>query len=467
MRRICLILLPLFLSAFLLVLSAFALPPQYTETFLGAFADKIDAFYDATGPRIILAGGSGAAFAVRSDLLEEQMPSWRVINLGMYAGLGSTVPLEVAKNGLREGDIVIFLPEQNPQTLSLYFGAEAMWQAADGRWDLLGDVFLSHGRELLGALPYFAGRKAGYFFSGAAPAGDGIYARSSFTLWGDIKEEPRKRNIMPGGFDPNMPISFLHEPTPAFTQWVNQYAQECSAKGVRFYLHFCPMNAAALDGSDAKTYAATLSKSLCCPLLGEPSGSILDAGWFYDTNFHLNGAGAITYTRTLARLLKEELGLPGEVSIEAPAMPNADGPKAAIGDNSSEDCFLYAKEGEGYRIIALSEKGARQESLTVPVQHEGRPVTAFDPSVFAGDTLLSRITLQSNLSLLPDGAFEGCTSLREIILAGIGPSELTVGKELLRGTTARILVDASSLSAYQTNYFWSLYGARIYPLQQE
>ena len=57
--------------------------------------------------------------------------------------------------------------------------------------------------------------------------------------------------------------------------------------------------------------------------------------------------------------------------------------------------------------------------------------------------------------------------LHEIILSGVHPSEYTVGQDLLGGTDARILVDASLIGAYQTNYFWSVYGARIFPLQAE
>ena len=71
--RACLCLSPLAFIAVLMVLFAFGLPGQYTETFLGGYADKVAALQQSAGRRIILTGGSGAVFAVRSDLLENEL----------------------------------------------------------------------------------------------------------------------------------------------------------------------------------------------------------------------------------------------------------------------------------------------------------------------------------------------------------------------------------------------------------
>ena len=108
-----------------LLAAALGTPAQYDETFLGALRDKCALLaQDGECPRIIIAGGSGAAFGQDSELLESFVPGYDVVNFGMYAGLGTAVMLDLAWPDLREGDILIFSPEQSAQTLSLYFNAK-------------------------------------------------------------------------------------------------------------------------------------------------------------------------------------------------------------------------------------------------------------------------------------------------------------------------------------------------------
>ena len=84
---------------------AFLLPPQYDETYLAGLQDKTFYLKSAKGKKIVLVGGSGAAFDVRSDLLEEQFPGYSVVNYGLYAGLGTTVMLELSKPYIGKGDL--------------------------------------------------------------------------------------------------------------------------------------------------------------------------------------------------------------------------------------------------------------------------------------------------------------------------------------------------------------------------
>lgn len=459
--RILLCLLPLLTVVVLWTLLAFALPDMYSETYLGAFSDKIDAFRAASGRRVIITGGSGAAFAVHCDLLEEELPDYKAVNLGMYAGLGSTVPLDAITDELRAGDIVIFLPEQSGQTLSLYFGSEAMWQAADGRWELLRGVREENWPAMLSQFPYFAARKGSYFLHGTRPAGDGIYARSSFNAFGDIDSVLRNGNTMPGGFDANMPISFDTLPDAEFLAYLNRYADRCAQMGVQFFFGFCPMNFSAADTQHMKDYEQQLSEQLSCPILGEIQDSLLEAGWFYDTNFHLNSAGAVVYTARLAAQLKRALGLPEAVSISLPDMPGAAGADIFRGDDTDADCFRYEKDGDGWRIVGLTELGSDRLSLTVPSLYQEQPVTGFTASAFAGNTKIEAVTVQANVRAIPDGSFDGCQRLREIILREVSPADCAVGSGLLRGTSAMILVEAERLAAYQTNYFWAMHADRI------
>ena len=464
-RRIAWACIALFIVPVALALFAFALPAQYTETFLGGFADKLNALRGTKERRIILTGGSGAAFAVRSDLLEQELPGYRVVNMGMYAGLGSSVPLSVIKQEIREGDIVIFLPEQSAQTLSMYFGSEAMWQAADGHWELLRCVRWEDVPAMVGQFPYFAARKARAFFRGEHLRGDGVYTRSAFNKWGDIDGDLRPRNEMPGGFDGNALVSFAPDlPAEDFIIFVNHYAEWCAQRGAAFWFGFCPMNERAISAEERErisTYARRLADVLDCPIIGSVQDSAMEPVWFFDTNFHLNGAGAIRYTATLARQIRAMLGLPEAVSIPLPEPPSTADEAAFAGDDSDADCFEYRETADGLEIVGLTQAGAGRTTLTLPTHFQGRPVVSLSAGTFAGNALIEALTVQQNLRSLPDGAFDGCVRLQKLILRGIGPSECAVGIDLLRGTGALVYVDAEIFAAFQTNYFWAQYAPRI------
>lgn len=444
---------------------AFGLPAQYGATFLGELPHKAELLAAAPGRRVVVVGGSAVAFGLRSDLLEGALPGYTAVNFGLYAGLGSTAMLELAEGELRPGDIVVFSPEQSGQTLSMYFGGEAMWQAADGCPALLGRLGREKWGALAGSFPAFAAGKARDCRDGNAPAGEGVYARSSFNARGDIDYAGRERNVMTGGMDPNMPIAFDPAlPAPEFLDYVRDYAARCREKGVAFYYRFCPMNAAALGAGEldrAEGYAALLSGALGCPVLGTAEEAVLEKEWFYDTNFHLNSAGAVVNTARLAAALKEALGLEGGEDIELPPMPGAAQAETFAGDDTDGDCFRYEDAGEGLRIVGLTAAGAARERLTVPAACGGRAVVSLAPAAFAGNTAVREVVLQANLRGLEDGSFAGCTALERIVLRNLSPSSCPVGAGLLEGTAAAVIVPEECLSAYRTNYFWAPYAGRI------
>lgn len=451
----------------LLLAAGFGIAPCYEQTYLGAFSHKIHAMKTAQGPRILIAGGSGAAFALRCDLLEQALPGYRAVNLGMYAGLGSAVSLEAAVSGAGEGDIVVFLPEQNRQTLSLYVGGEAMWQAADGHWELLALTPPGGIAKLIAQYPYFAGAKAGFLMNGSYPEGDGIYRRSAFNPWGDIDSALRACNIMAGGYDLGTGVDFSEElPTRDMLDYINDCTRRCQKAGAKLYVTGCPINALAVPkGSEAAqaAYLQRLSTQLHCGLLGGAALCILDSGWFYDTNFHLNSAGAVVYTIRLAELLKAELGMDGETGIELPQMPEPAAQLANEGDCSDADCFLFAfdERTASAWVEGLSEAGKDAQTLTVPTHVRGMQVVGIAANAFAGNETLCQIVLQPGIRWLEDGAFRGCSRLASVVLAGISPSSCSVGSGLLDGCAARILVDGSRLGAYRANYFWSVLAERI------
>ena len=443
---------------------AFGLPAQYTETFLGELPYKMERLRTAEDRRIILVGGSSVPFSVKSGLIEAELDGFSVVDFGLYADLGTPVMLDWLEEELREGDIVIIAPEQNAQALSEYFSGESVWQAVDGRFSLLKGLSSSRFEKLAAALPVFAGKKCAYALSGSPEPAD-IYARASFDSYGDIDSPLRSANIMAGGFDPNQAISFSPDVLSGeFVSLLNEFAALCQEKGVSVYYRFPPMNRAALEDSSEKAldnYYDYLRSQLDFPILGDPHRSILDSGWFYDTNFHLNDSGATVFTKYLVEDLKILLQDTSPTEIALPTMPELAAPSLLEGDNSCAGCFTYVQGTDGWIIDGLTEAGRFAEVLIIPVSYEGQTVTAIAEDVFRQNTAVKEITIQENIGILYDGMFTGCSRLERLILTSESPSCYTVGDGLMDGADFLITVPASALDQYRRHYSWQQYSSYI------
>lgn len=77
------------------------------------------------------------------------------------------------------------------------------------------------------------------------------------------------------------------------------------------------------------------------------------------------------------------------------------------------------------------------------------------------------VKLPDSIRRIDDGSFAQCAALERVVLSQGNPSQVTVGQGLLKGTDCFVMVPLDAYSQYQTNYFWSVYSARIRPLQEE
>ncbi|MDD6051603.1 MAG: hypothetical protein PUC00_10130 [Clostridiales bacterium] len=442
-----------------LLLLGFLLPAQYGGTYLGEMPEKHRRLNTAQGRRIIVIGGSSVPFALNSPQLEQLLPGWTVVDYGLYAPLGTVTMLDWALEGIREGDLVILSPEQDAQALSCYVDGESILQACDGHFDLLTRLNPTRLEAVAAAFPAFAGKKLHCALWGQ-PESTGIYTRASFNAYGDIDCPGRERNILPGLRQQNQQISFDPQMLSAdFIQEVAAFAQAVRQKGADIVYHFPPMNAAAVSEEALTTvdaYYDFLAKALPMPILGDPHHCILDAEWFYDTNFHLNAAGAIVFTGLLAEDIKVYLRDSSPTALSLPSKP---APRQAVytGDDSCADCFTYRQEGEGWVIDGLTAQGRQQEALILPTHYQGQPVTGMAADVLKNHTALKALTIQPNIPVLPDGFVQGCIRLRRILLTGEEPSAYSVGDRLMEGASFLIQVPAAALDAYRRNYSWQQY----------
>ena len=403
------------------LICGFGLPVQFGDTFMGELKSKYERLKETSGKRIVLVGGSGVAFDCDSALMDDFFPSYEIVNFGMYAGLGTKAVMDLSENYIHEGDIVILSPEQSEQTFSDYFNGEYMWQAADGAFGMLRDLKSENFEAMLGNFPRFALEKLNYVMKGQKPQTDSIYQKKSFNTYGDIELDTCRENILPNGYDVNQKVRFTEDVVqPEFMDYMNDWAKRLEKKGAVVWYRYCPVNKLSVeDMDDLASYDVFLRQRLDFPVIGNPENSLMEAEWFFDTNFHLNQPGKEVNTVQLIRDMKAMLGDDRAVTVEPPEKPHR-----TWGDVSAETRIWTAKDSETYQ---------GEETIVIP----------------------------ENVTQIEDYAFSNCAGLKQIVLEQKDPSKCIVGQHLLDGTGAEILVPQMSVDSYKRNYFWSVYAGRI------
>lgn len=403
------------------LICGFGLPVQFGDTFMGELKSKYERLKETSGKRIVLVGGSGVAFDCDSALMDDFFPSYEIVNFGMYAGLGTKAVMDLSENYIHEGDIVILSPEQSEQTFSDYFNGEYMWQAADGAFGMLRDLKSENFEAMLGNFPRFALEKLNYVMKGQKPQTDSIYQKKSFNTYGDIELDTCRENILPNGYDVNQKVRFTEDVVqPEFMDYMNDWAKRLEKKGAVVWYRYCPVNKLSVeDMDDLAAYDVFLRQKLDFPVIGNPENSLMEAEWFFDTNFHLNQPGKEVNTVQLIRDMKAMLGDDRAVTVELPEKPHR-----TWGEVSAETRIWTAKDSDTYQ---------GEETIVIP----------------------------ENVTQIEDYAFSNCAGLKQIVLEQKDPSKCIVGQHLLDGTGAEILVPQMSVDSYKRNYFWSVYAGRI------
>ena len=467
---------------------------QYRNTFVAELEDKCVRLNNTEGKKIIFVGGSSLPFGLRSDLIEQAIEGYTVVNFGLYATLGTKVMMDLSKMNIGKGDIVVLSPELNEQTYSLYFNPVALEEALDGFSFKYKYLSLQDNLSLFYNYYKFAFKKLEYSAKNSTPDPIGIYRHDSFNDYGDISAE-RAYNKMPGGVDTNMYVytddRLLDN---SFIGYVNDYVKYVNGRGASIYFNFSPTNRLALKSSQTarQKFQTDLQDKLNCNILCNIEECIINEGYFYDTNFHLNSSGAVYFTNTIINNLKRVLNLnynpnqtpgsnPGEnnnpdITIpDIPEMPDWGGnivvPDTPPADKTEFDkykgevnidymeFFNYRLiSGSFYQIIGVKDEYKNMEEIIVPSAYNGKAVTMLTANAFRGCANLKRIHIGKTIRSLEGGCFNECISLEGIYMYELDGNQITVPREgLLEGSGKNVKIYILDGANYTTGYTWSQY----------
>ncbi len=404
-----------------------ALPSYYGDTYYAELPEMYARLNAADSPKLVVVGGSSVAFGLDGALLEELLArqgyDYTVCPFGLYAAVGTSAMLDLSLGALREGDMVILALEPTSETMSAYFGATSFWKCAEDAPELLWPLDREKKSALAGNyIPYLQERWA-IFKGGIPPSAEGVYAKAAFNDRCDMAYD-RPGNIMALGADLSEPIDLSGVAvSEEFAAQVERFCRQAARRGAAVCLSFSPMNRSALTDTGAEAlerYFQLCNDAFPCTVISDPNRYILDSGWFYDSNFHLNSAGAALRTALLAEDILAQLGCYKPLDYDPPEMP----PSAYTAPESAGDGedFLFRpienSTGQpiGYLVAGLSERGRAREALSVPAVYQGLPVAGIAADALSGAGALLELRLPASIQSLPGGVFAGAASLTRLIL---------------------------------------------------
>ncbi len=441
------------------IVMAFSLPEQYDNSFMGALDEKYEALTKTEGKKMVVIGGSSVAFGVDTRLIQKYV-NMPVINFGLYAALGTKLMLDLSYKHINEGDIVVIAPELDAQTLSLYFNSESTLQAMESDPKMLTEIREENLFNLLGATWNLGTSKLQYIINNNKPNPDGVYNSKNFNEYGDLIFE-RSENIMPLYYEPTQ----LVNPTASivsddFIEYLNEYINHCKREGAEVYFSFCPMNEKGLDPSVTEEsldeFSNYLQKELDCEIISDINDYVYEAGYFYDTNFHLNSAGATTHTLNLIYdliLETENVVFVEEDAPAAPELPAVDFRWFEDDENAKYFTFNRAENG-AYYVSGLSELGKTMQTLTLPLGYDTYKVLGTEEGFLEGGVCTKLILPENtNIRYFADGSFKGAGTLREMWIYYPNESDILPPANFA-GVASDFVVHIPYDSNYDVGYYW-------------
>lgn len=396
-----------------------SLPEVYSESYYAQLAPMVKRLREAEGKKLVLIGGSNIAFGIDVEQLEGEFPGYTVCPMGLYAAVGTSAMLQLSEPCLSEGDIVVLAIEPSSETFSTYFGANAFLKCAEGDTSLLLAANADQSAALVGNYVGYLQERFEIVRTGNLPRVEGVYAKSSFDNNCNMTYQ-RAGNTMSVGFDTTAMVDFGSITfETAFVQQVNAFIASARKEGAEVYLSFSPVNESALYDNwqeGLEQFYTLCVESFDCEVISNPVRYVLESGWFYDNNFHLNTAGSRVRTHYLACDLLAQQGVYKEPAFEMPEMPEPVRTEAEDTEADSGEDFVLEDYAGGWQIVGLSQAGQSKTALTVPAYVDGKPVIAFTAEAFAGADRLEELTLPETVEAIPDGAFEDTPNLRRLVL---------------------------------------------------
>ena len=272
--------------------------PQYDGGYNSSLVDKAARIESIDGPKIVLLGNSNLSFGIDSSLIEEQM-GMSVVNMGLHGGAGNVFHEEMGKLNVCEGDIYVVCHTGYSDS-DVIQDPMIVWTSIENHYDLWKLLRGKDIRPMIMEFPTYLKKSLDLFASGTGNIDGGyVYSRSAFNEYGDIAL-PREETFE---FTEDIVVPGINDITVNRLNELNRYLE---ARGATLLVAAYPVanGIFTADAQEFLDFQENLATQLECPVISNFVDYMFDYSYFFDTNVHLNSAGAKLRTEQLIADLK-------------------------------------------------------------------------------------------------------------------------------------------------------------------
>lgn len=286
--------------ALVLLVAALAGPSFGVVDYMAALRTKHERLSKLAPPRLVIIGGSNAAFGIDSERLERafDMP---VANMALHASLGYRFMANEVIHELGPGDVLLVIPEHS------------QFQAPDKAQDILYSAlerypaawrYVPLGERPRIALTYAVRKLQLAVWAVIAPKQykkDPVYRADGFTDRGDLVAHLHMP--APGVPDLTPMAADSIRVDPLFWDITEELEHRAAAVGARVLLAWpCQARSAAKASIDAGLLRDLHRQHIT--VVGEPQRYVYPDTLFFDSKYHLTGEGRELRTQQLINDLK-------------------------------------------------------------------------------------------------------------------------------------------------------------------
>lgn len=298
-----------------------ATAPVYSGSYYSVFADKYDRLLHlANSRKLVLFSGSSARFGYDSAALDAALPSYDVVNMGVFAYTNALPQLELIRTQMNAGDILLLSPEFDAakrQFCTTNAMDEAFFNMAEANYDIVAALDLRQFSGVFSAFGSYLQTRAGmtprsYAVSPSELDEDGNAVDTpSYNEYGDyILYRPDAADDTPiYGLPVDYTVAAFPKEyyiDPANTEWAR-----FTAAGVHAYMTYSPRNSQAISADSTPEAVAALDAyfkaNLNIPILSNLQDSLLPGRYFYGTDNHLSTNGVAMRTAQVIAELTHQL----------------------------------------------------------------------------------------------------------------------------------------------------------------
>ena len=298
-----------------------ATAPVYSGSYYATFADKYDRLHSlADTQKLVLFSGSSARFGYDSAALDAALPSYAVVNMGVFAYTNALPQLELIRSQMRPGDLLLLSPEFDAakrQFCTTNAFDDKFFCMVEANYDLAAQLDLRQYSGVFSALNTYLQIRAGmaarsYAVSPSDLDEDGNAVDTpSYNEYGDyILYRPDAADDTPIY---GLPVDYTTASFPydTYIAPANAEFDRFAADGVRVYLTYSPRNSRAISADSTPEAVAALDayfrENLDVAFLTPLQDSLMPGRYFYGTDNHLSTNGVTLRTAQVIEALTNQL----------------------------------------------------------------------------------------------------------------------------------------------------------------